>query len=82
MYISVYRHVYQPFTCISCFQTPVFRLNSVFSHFFDRYINISLCILVYTAVYRNISLFWTFRAFKFQFPALFAAFNLFRYSTI
>uniref|UniRef100_A0A0V0HLB7 Putative ovule protein n=1 Tax=Solanum chacoense TaxID=4108 RepID=A0A0V0HLB7_SOLCH len=79
MYISVYQRVYQPFLCISCFQTPVFRLSSVFSRFFDRYVNISL---VYTAVYRNISLFWTFRAFKFQFPALFAAFNLFRYSTI
>ena len=48
MYISVYRHVYQLFSCISCFQTRILRPIPVFLRFLAVY-RYSECILLYTA---------------------------------
>uniref|UniRef100_A0A0V0H1F9 Putative ovule protein n=1 Tax=Solanum chacoense TaxID=4108 RepID=A0A0V0H1F9_SOLCH len=52
MYINVYRHVYQPYSCISCFRTYVFRLGPVFSFFepvYRYFFHFIQCIPLYTA---------------------------------
>lgn len=50
LYISIYKHVYRLFSCISCFRTSVFRLSPVFLHFWPR-------ICCFKPVYRRIMLY-------------------------